>query len=156
MIVVGERIHVISPRVKAAFEARDAKTLQQLALAQESVGRMVPGYRFLALSLPLGDWPREADLAVQGAYKGIEYHHKAIFLVSGGPASSPFDMNCQFTRLPRIQVTGSELKHWLKYFELHPEQVFVSDGDSARVTMPKGLLPRLARSRFANLQVTTY
>jgi 5-methyltetrahydrofolate corrinoid/iron sulfur protein methyltransferase len=38
MIVVGERIHVISPRVKAAFEARDAKTIQQLALRQAEAG----------------------------------------------------------------------------------------------------------------------
>jgi hypothetical protein len=129
---------------------------KQLALAQESVGRMVPGYRFLALSLPLGDWPKEAGLAVQGAYHGISYHHQAIFLVSGGPAASPFDVNCQFTKLPRIQVTGNELKYWLKYFELHPEQVFVSDGDPTRVTTPKSLLPRLARSRFSNLQISTY
>jgi hypothetical protein len=129
---------------------------KQLALAQESVGRLVPGYKFLALSLPMGDWPQEAALAVQGTYKGIEYHHRAVFLVAGGPASSPFDMNCQFTRLPRIQVTGNELQHWLQYFVLHPEQAFVSDGDSARVTLPRNLLPRLAKSRFANLQITTY
>lgn len=38
MIVVGERIHVISPRVKAAFEARDAQTIQQLALRQAEAG----------------------------------------------------------------------------------------------------------------------
>jgi len=129
---------------------------KQLALAQESVGRMVPGYRFLALSLPMGDWPQEAALAIQGSYKGIEYHHKAIFLVTGGPAASPYDANCQFTRLPRIQVTGNELKYWLKYFELHPDLVFVSDGDPTRVTLPRNQLPRLARNRFANLQVTTY
>jgi len=38
MIVVGERIHVISPRVKAAFEAHDAQTIQQLALRQAEAG----------------------------------------------------------------------------------------------------------------------
>jgi hypothetical protein len=129
---------------------------KQLALAQVSVEQRVPGYKFLALSLPMGDWPQEPALAVQGSYKGIEYHHKAVFLVTGGPAPSPFDVNCRFTHLPRIQVTGNELKHWLKYFELHPDQVFVSDGDSKRVTLPKELLPRLARTRFSNLQVTTY
>jgi len=129
---------------------------KQLALAQECVGRMVPGYHFLALSLPMGDWPQEPALAVQGSYKGIEYHHRAIFLVTGGPAPSPFDMNCQFTRLPRIQVTGNELKYWLKHFQLHPDEVFVSDGDSKRVTLPRSLLPRLARDRFSNLQITTY
>jgi 5-methyltetrahydrofolate corrinoid/iron sulfur protein methyltransferase len=38
MIVVGERIHVISPRVKAAIEARDTGAIQEMALAQVEAG----------------------------------------------------------------------------------------------------------------------
>ncbi len=38
MLVVGERIHIISPRVKAAFEARDTKLIQEMALAQAKAG----------------------------------------------------------------------------------------------------------------------
>lgn len=38
MIIVGERIHVISPKVKAAFEARDAQAIQHLALRQAEAG----------------------------------------------------------------------------------------------------------------------
>ncbi|MBI4319550.1 MAG: dihydropteroate synthase [Chloroflexi bacterium] len=38
MIVIGERIHIISPRVKAAIEARDAKAIQELALQQAEAG----------------------------------------------------------------------------------------------------------------------
>ncbi len=128
---------------------------KQLALAQDAVARMVPGYRLEALSLPLGEWPRDPALALSGSYKGIEYRHKAVFLVSGGPALSPFDSKCQFTRLPRIQVTGNELQHWLKYLGAHPEEVFVSDGDPARITCPASQLPRLAKSRFPNLKITT-
>ncbi len=129
---------------------------KQLAMAQAAVARLVPGYKLYALSLPMGDWPQEPALAVQGSYNGIEYRHKAIFLVSGGPAASPFDVNCQFTRLPRIQVTGNELQHWLKFFQIHPEQVFVSDGDPARVTLPRSSLPRFAKARFASLQISAY
>ncbi len=127
---------------------------KQLALAQEAVERMVPGYRMMALSLPLGEWPRDPALALSGSYKGVEYHNKAVFLVSGGPARSPFDVKCQFTRLPRIQVTGSELSHWLKYFRTHPDEVFVSDGDSARITFPASELARFAKPRFPRLQIT--
>ena len=128
---------------------------KQLALAQDEVGRLVPGYRLTALSLPLGEWPRDPSLAISGTYNGIAYHHQAVFLVSGGPARSPFDSGCQFTKLPRIQVTGGELLYWLKYFHAHPDEVFISDGDPARVTLPAALLARFAKSRYPNLQVKT-
>ncbi len=38
MIVVGERIHIISPKVKAAIEVRDTKAIQELALQQVESG----------------------------------------------------------------------------------------------------------------------
>ena len=41
MLVVGERIHIISPRVKAAFENRDTKFIQEMALAQVKAGAQV-------------------------------------------------------------------------------------------------------------------
>ncbi len=126
-----------------------------LALALDAVGRLVPGYRLTALSLPLGQWPRDSELAVSGCYKGIEYHNEAVFEVAGGPARSPFDSNCRFTRLPRIQVTGSELPRWLKYFRTHPGEVFVSDGDPARITAPAASLSRFAKSRFPRLKVAS-
>ena len=38
MLVVGERIHIISPKVRAAFEERDTKSIQELALRQAQAG----------------------------------------------------------------------------------------------------------------------
>src|SRR5512138_3607800 len=38
MLVVGERIHIISPRVKQAFESRDTNLMQEMALAQVRAG----------------------------------------------------------------------------------------------------------------------
>ena len=38
MLVVGERIHIISPRVKAAFESRDTQLVQEMALSQVKSG----------------------------------------------------------------------------------------------------------------------
>jgi 5-methyltetrahydrofolate corrinoid/iron sulfur protein methyltransferase len=38
MLVVGERIHIISPRVKAAFESRDTQMVQEMALQQVKAG----------------------------------------------------------------------------------------------------------------------
>lgn len=38
MLVVGERIHIISPRVKAAFDSRDTQLVQEMALSQVKAG----------------------------------------------------------------------------------------------------------------------
>ncbi|MDO8672106.1 MAG: dihydropteroate synthase [Dehalococcoidia bacterium] len=38
MLVLGEAVHVISPRVKAAMESRDKKVIQEIALAQIARG----------------------------------------------------------------------------------------------------------------------
>ena len=38
MFIIGENIHVISPKVKEAIENRDAETIQQMAVAQVEAG----------------------------------------------------------------------------------------------------------------------
>ena len=38
MLIIGENIHIIAPPVKAAVEARDAKVIQAMALAQVEAG----------------------------------------------------------------------------------------------------------------------
>lgn len=38
MLIIGENIHIIAPPVKAAIEARDAKTIQAMAVAQVEAG----------------------------------------------------------------------------------------------------------------------
>ncbi|MHB1132010.1 MAG: dihydropteroate synthase [Chloroflexota bacterium] len=38
MLVIGERIHIISPRVKQAFETRDTQLVQEMALTQAKAG----------------------------------------------------------------------------------------------------------------------
>ncbi len=38
MLIIGENIHIIAPPVKAAIEARDAKAIQAMALAQVEAG----------------------------------------------------------------------------------------------------------------------
>lgn len=52
MYIIGENIHIISPRVKEALEARDAKFFQDLAVRQVEAGAQ-------ALDLNLG--PRKKD-----------------------------------------------------------------------------------------------
>ena len=110
----------------------------QLARAQESIDRIVPGYRLRALSLPMGSYPRQIEWAIRGQAAGVRYEHEAILMVGGGPAPSPFSTRFDPYHLPRVQVVGSTLAHWLERFDRHPDERYVSDGDPATVTVPRG------------------
>jgi len=41
MLIIGERIHIIAPRVRAAVDNKDAKTIQEMALQQAKAGAQV-------------------------------------------------------------------------------------------------------------------
>jgi hypothetical protein len=110
----------------------------QLALAQQRIDRIVPGYRLRALSLPMGNYPRQIEWAIRGQAAGVGYEHDAILKIGGGAAPSPFSTRFDPYRLPRIQSVGSAVDDWLRYFERHPGARFVSDGDPQTVTVPKG------------------
>jgi hypothetical protein len=112
---------------------------RQLASAQESIQRHVPGYRPRTLALPMGGFPREIGWAVRGSVNGSSYRHDAILKVSGGAAPSPFSRRFDPLRLPRIQALESEISYWLGYFDKNPRERFVSDGDPTTVAPPKGM-----------------
>ena len=110
----------------------------QLALAQQRIQQIVPGYRLRALALPMGAYPPRLEWAIRGHAAGVSYEHDAIVMVGGGPAPSPFSERFDPYRLPRIQAVGSALSDWLRHFDGHPDERFVSDGDPEIVTVPIG------------------
>jgi peptidoglycan/xylan/chitin deacetylase (PgdA/CDA1 family) len=116
----------------------EAVVRRQLATAQEWIQRHVPGYRLRTLALPMGGFPRELGWATAGEAGGIRYQHDAILKVAGGAASSPFAQSFDPYHLPRIQAIDSELEYWLAYFDRHPEERYVSDGDPTTITVAQG------------------
>ena len=109
---------------------------QQIAEAQQWIQRHVPDYRIRTLALPHGVYPHDVTWALKGSAKGSTYSHDAILMVAGGAAPSPFARGFDPLRLPRIQAVERDLAFWLGYFEKNPQERFVSDGDSASVTVP--------------------
>jgi len=107
----------------------------QIAEAQVWIQRHVPDYRPRTLALPHGVYPKDVTWAVRGTAKGASYQHDAILMVAGGAAPSPFSRNFDALHLPRIQAVEHDLAYWLGYFEKHPGERFVSDGDPAAVTV---------------------
>jgi hypothetical protein len=110
----------------------------QIARAQDWITRSVPEYRIRALALPHGVYPHDIGWALAGKVNGTTYRHDAILQVAGGAAPSPFASAFDPHRLPRIQAVGPDLDRWLAYFDQDPSRRFVSDGDAATVTIPKG------------------
>jgi len=90
---------------------------------------------------------------VRGTAKGSSYQHDAILMVAGGAAPSPFARNFDALHLPRIQAVEHDLAYWLGYFEKHPGERFVSDGDPAAVTVHGAQRDRLRSPLPGSLRV---
>jgi peptidoglycan/xylan/chitin deacetylase (PgdA/CDA1 family) len=129
----------------------EAVVRRQIATAQEWIHRHVPGYRLRTLALPMGGFPRELAWATSGEADGIRYRHDAILKVAGGPAPSPFAQGFEPHHLPRIQAVDSELDYWLAYFDRHPEERYVSDGDPATITVAQGTAGRVRAAGTARV-----
>jgi len=128
---------------------------KQLALAVAAIDAAVAGYKVHILALPFGAYPKDLAWAVSGSYGGVSYHNDAILGVAGGPAPSPFSVSWDPLHLPRIQVVGQDLEKWIRYFDRHPGEVFISDGKADTVAFPSGLGSDYA-SRFKGLRVAAY
>ena len=125
----------------------------QIAEAQVWIQRHVPDYRPRTLALPHGVYPKDVTWAVRGTAKGSSYQHDAILMVAGGAAPSPFARNFDALHLPRIQAVEHDLAYWLGYFEKHPGERFVSDGDPAAVTVHGAQRDRLRSPLPGSLHV---
>ena len=112
---------------------------KQLLEAQEWMQKHLPGHRFRTLALPMGAYPKELGWAISGGLNGSTYRHDAILMVAGGAALSPHARGLDPYHLPRIQATEAELGYWISHFDKRSEERYVSDGDPATVTVPRGL-----------------
>jgi|WetSurMetagenome_2_1015567.scaffolds.fasta_scaffold30245_3 hypothetical protein len=141
----------------ANLKKYDSETVRkQLAKAVEAIQEAVPGYNVHTLSLPFGVYPKHPDLAVSGSYGNTSYHNDGILEVSGGSDPSPFSLKLDPLHLTRTQVTGKSLERLIRYFEKHPEEIFVSDGKVDNVTFPASLRPEFSAGRYKNLKAKAY
>ena len=114
---------------------------EQIARLQLAVDSAVPGYRMRSLALPLGEWPKNRELARRGAWtdpatgRTTSYEHDIVLLVAGGPARSPHDPGYDGMNVRRVQVFGNELVTTLDRLDRDGTR-YVSDGDPAVVAQP--------------------
>jgi len=134
----------------------EAVVRKQIAEAQQWIQRHVPDYRIRTLALPHGVYPRDVTWAVRGSAMGASYSHDAILMVAGGAAPSPFSRGFDPLRVPRIQAVERDLAFWLRYFDRHPQERFVSDGDAARITVPSSRRDRLREDLPGSVRVSEW
>ena len=133
--------HTLWHATLSSSKYSDAFVQEQIARLQLAVDSAVPGYRIRTFALPLGEWPKNRELARAGSWrdpktgKTTSYEHDAILLVAGGPARSPHDPAFDGLRLTRVQVYANELQTVLDRMDRERSR-YVSDGDTAVIARP--------------------
>ena len=115
----------------------------QIATAQEWIQQHVPGYRPRTLALPDGGLSQGGPL---GEARRRQRHHVSPRRhPDGGRGCGTFairqehsiPITCRGSRPSSTTSTG-----WLTYFERHPEERYVSDGEPGTITVPAKIAAR--------------
>lgn len=121
----------------------DATGVQkEIVLGERLINDAVPEEKVRTMALPYGVYPEPHELALQGSWDGQSYHYQGVFEVGSGPAPSPYSIDFDPLGIPRIRHSPWKGKvdygsgYWLHYFKLHPDRLFVSDGDPNRISFP--------------------
>ena len=130
----------------------DADGVQrELAQGADNIRAAVPDAEVRTMSLPLGMWPDDRELAARGEHEGSDYEHEGILLVGSHPAPSPFHADFDGHAVPRIlpkppstwdPEDPEELMtsgYWFDVFEQSPERRYISDGDPTTISFPEEL-----------------
>ena len=102
----------------------------ELAVSQNRIEALLPGYEVRSLSVPFGSYPSDVSILGWGHAESLDlyYEYEAAVRVEGGPAPSPFSPNFRPLLIPRVQAIQAQLDSWFFYYEQHPERYYVSDG----------------------------
>ena len=138
----------------------DDRIIREIAQGKASIEQAAPGVSVDLLALPGGQHPRSKNnaLLLDGEYRGIHYHNRAVFNAWGGPAPSPVSVKFDRLRIPRIEpIEDSDgLTHWLGYLKAHPKRRYISDGDPATISVPRSDAALADKARLQNAALRVY
>jgi peptidoglycan/xylan/chitin deacetylase (PgdA/CDA1 family) len=100
---------------------------RELALSQVALGKSLPGYQVVSLSVPYGAYPQDETL-FSGSYQNVTYEYQAVVTMNGGMNPSPHSPDFDPRRINRVQVIQSELDAFLKRAN-QPGVYYVSAGE---------------------------
>ncbi len=131
----------------------EAGVQRSLGMNVKRVQEALPDYDGWALALPLGIWPENKALAVEGEHEGTRYKHRAVLLVADSPVWSPYDKRQDVNALQRTQAIQSEFDRWFSYLETYR---YVSDGDPETVVIPESYQENLEPAKIQGKKLRTY
>lgn len=147
--------HINLKKAKTADEIQ-----KEIGGNQKKMYELIPGYAFNAFSLPYGQPSKELQQYVEkGEFEGVNYLNKGIMEVGWDPSVSPYSGSLNLLSIHRVRASGIEpveadLAWWLK--EMKRDKQFVSDGDPATVTVPKGKENLLDAQKLQGRTLITY
>jgi hypothetical protein len=135
------------------FKDATAEDLQiQIGYQAQYLESYAPlGYNVNTLALPYGSRPSNTELEKyieQGSYNGFSYQNIAVLNVGWYPSLSPYHIDFDPLNLPRVRasemnVDNVGMYNYISYYNEHPEQIFISDGNPNIVTIPSDLVDKL-------------
>lgn len=141
--------HTVGHANLSELSADEAR--RQLALGAQLIRDAVPDAEVATLSLPLGRWPADREVAHAGSHDGIDYSHEGVLLVGAHPSPSPFADDFEALAIPRIIAQpgwdGGEPDFmsgfWLDRLN-STDSAYVSDGNPETISFPADLADGLA------------
>jgi peptidoglycan/xylan/chitin deacetylase (PgdA/CDA1 family) len=101
------------------------------------------GYQVTSLSVPSGAYPDDKGLLSAGSYDGKAYSYSSAVTLGGTLCFSPFSTLFDPMRIPRITVTGNNLRDAIEQLKADRELRYISDGDPTIVSAPAALAEQL-------------
>jgi len=135
------------------FKDANAEDLQtQIGYQAEYLETFTPiGYKVNTLALPYGSRPKNDELKgyiEKGTYNSFSYQNIAVLNVGWFPSLSPYHIDFDPLNLPRVRasemnVDNVGMYNYISYYNEHPNEVFISDGNPNIVTIPSDLVDKL-------------
>lgn len=134
----------------------EAEISKQIGKNIIELKKYLPEYEIDSLALPYGGIPGNLDIVSKGSYQGVEFINKAILLVGSEPALPLYHKKANPQKMPRIRGSEEYIQKWLKYFENHPEERYISDGDPETITVPKSRAEYIDTDKIKNKEFIVY
>jgi len=112
------------------------KVIEEVGGLAKFVDGLIPGYVINSFSIPGGSMTKKYENYVySGEYQGYKYENKGVVLLyRSKPTFSPINKELDLKKIPRVRVAGkdkvnNDFNYWIEYFDEHPEEKYVSDGN---------------------------
>lgn len=148
----------------ARLDKLGAEEIQaEIGKVNEMVQDVLPAIEMNYFSYPFGVRPDETLRSVveKGKYNEKPYHHR--IMVREAPRKPyfvpPIHKDFEPLNVPRVCGTeGNTMDLWwyFEQYELHPERRYISDGNSSRISVPKGYEKMINSEKLGDKELYIY